>query len=149
MLPLWSSCRMEKVSTTFRSRNTNAILAPEVYLEKLPCRFQNSDTNCVPKWFCFRMNLINNLARSKILLIEVLTQLLPAPWVSNEKSAVQRSSLSFRWQRARDPATGCWISPDQAVKLKWWAQWIAHFKPPVLFHILWHHKLNWSGSFKV
>ena len=30
-------------------RYKNAILAPEGYLEKLPCRLQNSDTNCVPR----------------------------------------------------------------------------------------------------
>ena len=27
----------------------NTILAPEGYLEKLPCRLQNSDTNYVPR----------------------------------------------------------------------------------------------------
>ena len=27
----------------------NMILAPEGYLEKLPCRLQNSDANCVPR----------------------------------------------------------------------------------------------------
>ena len=57
MGPLRFFCCIEKVSTTFRSRDENVILTTEGYFEKSPCRLQNSDLNCAPKWSWMMMRI--------------------------------------------------------------------------------------------
>ena len=43
--------------TSSRSRDENVILTTEGYFEKSPCRLQNSDLNCAPKWSWMMMRI--------------------------------------------------------------------------------------------